>query len=115
LLDRERAFATDAGDVAQPRRLLAEYPERVGAERIDDLVRIYLADARHQAAAEVFADPIHIGGKLGREAGDLELRAMLRVARPFARQPERFAALAAWQRPDDRDSVLVPFRPELGD
>jgi hypothetical protein len=44
LLDRRRALAADPRHVAQAAGLLAQDPERVGAEGVDDLVRVHPAD-----------------------------------------------------------------------
>src|SRR5262249_51637008 len=94
-LDGSRADLADAFDLAQFARLLAEHAERVGAECIDDLVRVNLADARHETAAEVFADAVDRRRQLTFIVGDLDLRAVLRVLRPLAGKPERLAALHA--------------------
>jgi hypothetical protein len=115
LFDREGAFFPDAVDVAQPARFLAKDAEGVRAECVDDLVGVDLADAGDEAAAEVFADAIHAGRQLAAKAGDLELRSVLRVPRPFATQVQRLSALHPGQGADDRDgfgarfgSLLVP-------
>jgi hypothetical protein len=66
LLDGGGAFFADARlDVAQAAGLLAQDAEGVGAEGVDDLVGVDLADAGHEAAAEVFADAVHGGRQLG--------------------------------------------------
>ena len=85
LLDGGGALRPDAGHAAQPGGLLAEHAEGVGAERVDDLVGVDLADAGHEAAAEVLADAVDGGGQFGGERLDLELVAVLAVARPLRR------------------------------
>jgi len=109
LLDRGGAFGADAGHVAQFRRFLAEHAEGGRAKGVDDLVGVHLADAGHEAAAEVFADAVNAGGQLGLEADHAELVAVLRVVRPLAGEVERLAALHAGQRADDgHESGLGP-------
>ena len=113
LLDRGGALAPDARDVAQPARLLAQDAERVGAEGVDDLVRVHPAYPRHEPAAEVLADAVDARGQLALEGGDLELGAVLGVAGPFAGEVERLAALDARERAHDRDRLGLrrPPRP----
>ena len=89
--------------MAQPGGFLAEDAEGVGAEGIDDLVRIDLADARDEAAAEIFADAVDRGGQFGLETEHLELGAVLRVLGPLAGKVQRLAAFHAGQRADDGD------------
>jgi hypothetical protein len=105
-LDGGGADLADALDLAELAGLLAEDAEGVGAEGVDDLVGVDFADARHEAAAEVFADAVDGGGELGLVRDDLELRAVLRVPRPFTRQQEGLAALHARQCADDGHAVL---------
>jgi acyl dehydratase len=105
-LDGGGADLADALDLAELAGLLAEDAEGVGAEGVDDLVGVDFADAGDEAAAEVFADAVDGGGELGLVRDDLELRAVLRVPRPFARQQEGLAALHAGQCADDGDAVL---------
>ena len=114
-LDGGGALRADARHAAQARRLLAEHAERVGPERVDDLVGIHPADARHEAAAEVPPDAVDGGGQLGGEGLDLELVAMLAVARPAAAQAQGLAALHAGQGADDGDLLVGVLAPEFGD
>ena len=106
LLDGGGADLADALDLAEFAGLLAEDAEGISAERVDDLVGIDLADAGDEAAAEVFADAVDGGGQRGLERDDLELGAVLRVARPLAGELERLAALHARQRAGDGDGFL---------
>jgi hypothetical protein len=120
LLDRAGALLADPGHIAQAARLLAQDPEGSGPERVDDLVGVDLADARHEAAAEVLADPVDVGRELAPERGDLELRAVLGVAGPLPREVQRLPALHPGQRADDRHRLRAPLRlrnirPELRD
>ena len=67
LLDRRGPLAPYAGNVAQLGGFLAQDPKRVGAEGIDDLVRVDPADPRDEPASEVFSDSIDACGKLALE------------------------------------------------
>ena len=114
LLDRRGPLAADALDVAQAARLLAQDPEGVGPERVDDLVRVHPADPRDEAAPQVLADAVDARGQLALEGADLELGAVLGMLGPFAGEVERLAALDARQRPHDRHRLgLRPVRPAV--
>ena len=114
-LDRGGALGSDARHAPKPRRFVAEHAEGVGAERVDDLVRIDPPDARHQPAAEIAADAVDRGGQLGGERLDPKLVAMLAVMHPAAANLERLAALHAGQRADDHDLRVRVLAPELSD
>ena len=66
-LDGGDAFFADTGNGAEASAFLGEDAKGVGAEGVDDLVGVDLADTGDEPAAEVFADPIH-----GRREGGLE-------------------------------------------
>ncbi len=115
LFDGGRALRADARHAAQARGLLAEHAEGVGAELVDDLVGVHAADARDEAAAEVAADAVDGRGQLGSEGLDLELVAMLAVARPPAGDAQGLAALHAGQGADDGDLLVGVLAAEFGD
>ena len=102
LLDRPGPLLADAGDLPEAAGLLAQDAKGVRSEGVHDLVGVDLADAGHQAAAEVLADPVDARGQFAAELGDLELGTVLGVARPLAGEVERLAAFHPGKGPDDR-------------
>ena len=114
-LDRRRPLGADPRDAAQAGGLLAEHAKRVRAERVDDLVRVDPADARHEAAAQVFADAVDGGRQLGGEGLDLELVAVLAMPGPPAAQVQGLPALDAREGADDGHLSVRVLAAELGD
>ena len=119
LLDRGRALAPDPGHVPQAPRLLAQDAEGVGAEDVDDLVRVDPADPGDQPAPQVLADPVHARRELAPERRDLELGAVGGVPGPLSREVERLATFDPGEGPHDRHRLrlggaLPRVRPELG-
>ena len=119
-LDRRRPLAPDARHVAQLRGLLAQHPEGVRPELVDDLVRVHAPDPGDEPAPQVLADAVDARGQLALEGRDLELRPVLGVLGPFPGEVQGLAALDAGKGADDRHRLglgrpLGPVRPELRD
>jgi len=113
--DQPGPLRAEAGHLGQPRRLLLDHPQRVGAEVVDDPLGQLGADALDQARAQVAADALHGRGQHGGVVLDHELPAVLRVGAPPAVQAQRLPRLRAEQRAHDGDQGVAPAGVDPGD
>jgi hypothetical protein len=106
--DHPGALGAKARHLDQPTRLLLDHLQGGLAEVVDDPLGHLRADPLDQPRAEVTADSLNGGGQHRLVHLNLELAAVLGMARPPALQPQALAGLRPKQRTDHGQQVAGP-------
>jgi hypothetical protein len=106
--DHAGAFGTQASHLDQPPWRLLDHLQGGLTEMVHDPLGHLGADPLDQPRTEVTADPLDRRRQHGVVGLDLELAAILGMARPPAPQAQALPGLGPKQRPDHRQQVTGP-------
>ncbi len=112
--DGLRADFANAGHFTQAVRGGFDHLQDLQSKMIDNAAGGHRANAAHQPAAQVFAQPLNRGRVMHAKRAHLELASILRVAGPYAFQVQQLAYIDAREGANHGDFVGFAFGDQAG-